>query len=70
MYIIGITVPSVMIHNMSRSPDMHVQKVTQLPPTSLAAVPILSSLGFGGGGTFGKSSISANEILPQDAGGY
>jgi hypothetical protein len=36
----------------------------------LAAVPILSSLGFGGGGTFGKSSISANEILPQDAGGY
>jgi len=67
VYIDDIIVPSIMIHNMIRSPDMHAQKVTQPPPTSLAAVPILSSRPpFGGGGTFGKSSISANEISPQD----
>ena len=47
--------------NKKTIPKMHVQKVMQQPPTSLAIVPTLSSLGppRGGGGILGVS-ISAN----------
>ena len=69
VYIDDAIVPITIIHNMIRSPDTHAQKVMQPPPTSLAAVPILSSRPpLGCGGTFGKSSISANEVSPVNAG--